>query len=283
MLKYRSGSTGEEIELSSGNIRAHIKTAGLHDYEWEVNATTKLLGSKIKNFGKKAKKYEITLDFRGNQEERANAAEKFYELSERDVVKMMPGRLIFKDHYLMCYIIGGEIGTSKLKRAVEKTVYAYAPYPFWIREESRSFPPISPNEQQDDACLDYEHDYQYDYTMPHGGDVIWKVDHFAPCEFLMTMFGPAVDPRVVINGHPYQIYTTLDTNEYLQIDSRNNRVIKYLANGIQQDIYDLRAKQESVFDPITPGNISVVWPGDFGFDLTLFCERSEPRWKTRSS
>lgn len=283
MLKYRSGSTGEELELSGGNIRAHIKTAGLYDYEWEVNTTTKLLGSKIKNFGKKAKKYEITLDFRGNQEERANAAEKFYEMSERDIVKMTPGRLIFKDHYLTCYIIGGEIGTSKLKRAVEKTVYAYAPYPFWIREESRSFPPVSPDEQQDDACLDYEHDYPYDYTMPYGGDVIWKVDHFAPCEFLMTIFGPAVDPRVVINGHPYQIYTTLDTNEYLQIDSRNNKVIKYLANGIQQDIYDLRAKQESVFDPITPGNISVVWPGDFGFDITLFCERSEPRWKTRSS
>ncbi len=283
MLKYRSGSAGEELELSGGNIRAHIKTAGLYDYEWEVNATTELLGSKIKNFGKKAKKYEITLDFRGNQEERANAAEKLYELSERDIVKMTPGRLIFKDHYLTCYIIGGEIGTSKLKRAVEKTVYVYAPYPFWIREESRSFPPISPDEQQDDARLDYEHDYPYDYTMPYGGDVIWKVDHFAPCEFLMTMFGPAVDPRAVINGHPYQIYTTLDTNEYLQIDSRNNKVIKYLANGIQQDIYDLRAKQESVFDPITPGNISVVWPGDFGFDITLFCERSEPRWKTRSS
>ena len=283
MLKYRSGSTGEELELSGGNIRAHIKTAGLYDYEWEVNATTELTRSKIKNFGKKAKKYEITLDFRGNQEERANAAEKLYELSERDIVKMTPGRLIFKDHYLTCYIIGGEIGTSKLKRAVEKTVYVYAPYPFWIREESRSFPPISPGEQQDDACLDYEHDYSYDYTMPYGGDVIWKVDHFSPCEFLMTVFGPAADPRVVINGHPYQIYTTLDTNEYLQIDSRNNQVIKYLANGIQQDIYDLRAKQESVFDPITSGNISVVWPGDFGFDLTMFCERSEPRWKTRNS
>ena len=280
MLKYRSGSAGEELELSGGNIRAHIKTAGLYDYEWEVNATTELLGSKIKNFGKKAKKYEITLDFRGNQEERANAAEKLYELSERDIVKMTPGRLIFKDHYLTCYIIGGEIGTSKLKRAVEKTVYVYAPYPFWIREESRSFPMISPDEQQDDACLDYEHDYPYDYTMPYGGDVIWKVDHFAPCEFLMTVFGPAVDPRIVINGHPYQIYTTLDTNEYLQIDSRDNKVIKYLANGIQQNIYDLRAKQESVFDPITPGNISVVWSGEFGFDLTLFCERSEPRWKT---
>lgn len=119
--------------------------------------------------------------------------------------------------------------------------------------------------------------------MPYGGDVIWNVDHYAPCEFLMTIFGPAVDPRVVINGHPYQVYTTLDANEYLQIDSRANTVVKYLANGIQQDIYDYRAKQESVFDPITPGNISVVWSGEFGFDITLYCERSEPRWKTKTA
>ena len=113
--------------------------------------------------------------------------------------------------------------------------------------------------------------------------MIWNVDHCAPCEFLMTVFGPAVDPRIVINGHPYQIYTTLDSNEYLQIDSRANTVVKYLANGIRQDIYDYRAKQESVFDPITPGNISVVWSGEFGFDITLYCERSEPRWKIQSS
>ena len=129
------------------------------------------------------------------------------------------------------------------------------------------------------------YDYNYDYTMPYGGDVIWNVDHYAQCEFLMTVFGPCVDPRVVINGHPYQVYVTLDENEYLQIDSRPNAntVVKYAANGIQQDVYDMRAKQESVFEPITAGNVRVVWPGDFGFDLTLFCERSEPRWKIQGS
>ena len=69
----------------------------------------------------------------------------------------------------------------------------------------------------------------------------------------------------------------------MQIDSRNNKVIKYAANGTQQDLYDMRAKQESVFDPIDPGNVRVVWSGGFGFDLTLYCERSEPRWKTQNS
>ena len=195
-------------------------------------------------------------------------------------IDAVPG-LNIDDFYMRCFITDGEpvyfvpgldMCTYKFKLASE--------YPFWIHEESRSFPPISSNTEGEESYLDYEHDYPYDYTMPYGGDVIWNVDHYAPCEFLMTIFGPAVDPRVVINGHPYQVYTTLDANEYLQIDSRANTVVKYLANGIRQDIYDYRAKQESVFNPITPGDIGVVWSGEFGFDITLYCERSEPRWKT---
>ena len=113
--------------------------------------------------------------------------------------------------------------------------------------------------------------------------MIWKVDHYAPCEFLMIIFGPVADPRIVINGHPYQVYDTLLENEYMQIDSRKNTVIKYMANGTRQNLYDLRAKMESVFEPITPGNIAVNWPGSYGFDLTLYLERSEPRWKVKDN
>ena len=227
---------------------------------------------------------DFSIPLAERKEEWKEAVDHLADVLQADVVDGKAGR-IYTDtgYYMNCKIIGSEKSNWKMGLPfMFNTMTILADRPIWIHEESRSFPPISSGTRQDETYLDYEHDYPYDYTMPHGGDVIWKVDHFAPCEFLMTIFGPAVDPRIVINGHPYQVYTTLDTNEYLQIDSRNNRVIKYLANGIQQDIYDLRAKQESVFDPITPGNISVVWPGDFGFDLTLFCERSEPRWKTRS-
>ena len=86
------------------------------------------------------------------------------------------------------------------------------------------------------------------------------------------------------NGHIYQVYVTLDENDYLKINSRENSVVQYLANGTQRDLYDYRVKiTGSLFDPITPGNVRVVWSGEFGFDLTLFCERSEPRWKTQDS
>ena len=155
-------------------------------------------------------------------------------------------------------------------------------HPFWIHEVSRSFQQIISGDDPE-GHLDYEYDFNYDYTMPYGSDLIWTVDHFAPCEFLLTVFGPVTDPMILINGHPYQVYTSLDENDYMQINSRNNTIVKYRSDGVRQDIYDSRAKQQSVFDLIAPGNIRVVWPGSFGFDLKLYCERSEPKCKTKGS
>ena len=281
-VRYIS-SNKKEYNLIGDKMRP--TDGSFHSYEWTPEVTGRKAGETVIGFTKASKTYQITLTIRGKLEDRKALIDDLTDAFEHDVINVSPGRIYFGDWYIDCYIKDKETGISGTwNNWTELSVGIYCPYPFWIHEEFRSFQQISSgSEEGEESYLDYEHDYPYDYTMPYGGDVIWNVDHYAPCEFLMTIFGPAVDPRVVINGHPYQIYTTLDTNEYLQIDSRNNQVIKYLANGIQQDIYDLRAKQESVFDPIAPGNISVVWSGEFGFDITLYCERSEPRWKTQNS
>ena len=70
MLVYKSGSTGEEINLSDNRIKTQIKKAGLYDYEWELDESELKIGSKINGFGKKAKRYEMILDFRGNEPSR---------------------------------------------------------------------------------------------------------------------------------------------------------------------------------------------------------------------
>lgn len=276
---------GNEVDLMGGAYKIEESSLFSHSWHYDSDDAASGYGGKIKKFRKGVQNREINIHIEGvGMESYKQAYDHLMEIFDEDIIDETAGKLYIDDFYMRCFITDGDpvyfvpgldMCTYKFKLASE--------YPFWIHEEFRSFPPISSGSEEEESYLDYEHDYPYDYTMPYGGDVIWNVDHYAPCEFLMTVFGPAVDPRVVINGHPYQIYTTLDANEYLQIDSRANTVVKYLANGIQQDIYDYRAKRESVFDPITPGNISVVWSGEFGFDITLYCERSEPKWKTQSS
>ena len=261
-----------------------MKDAVFHSYSWKYDGTEQRYGINISSFKKDPAEYEATIIFRGTENQRRESLDNFLETAEFDIINKTPGNLIIGDYYISAYVISSNTTPYEGSGWTRKNVIFLCPYPFWIHEEKRSFPVISDNSESD-SFLNYEHDYNYDYTMPYGGDVIWQVDHYAPCDFLMTIFGPCVDPRIVINGHPYQVYVTLDENEYLKIDSRlnANTVVRYAANGIQQDVYDMRAKQESVFEPIVPGNVRVVWSGEFGFDLTLYCERSEPRWKIQDS
>ena len=276
---------GNEVDLMSGAYKIEESSLFSHSWNYDSDDAASGYGGKIKKFRKGVQNREINIHIEGvGMESYKQAYDHIMEIFDEDIIDETAGKLYIDDFYMRCFITDGDpvyfvpgldMCTYKFKLASE--------YPFWIHEESRSFPPIS-SSSEGESYLDYEHDYPYDYTMPYGGDVIWKVDHYAPCEYEMIVYGPCVDPRAVINGHIYQVFTTLDENDYVKINSRENSVVQYLANGTQRDLYDYRVKiTGSLFEPIMPGNVRVVWSGEFGFDLTLFCERSEPKWKTQNS
>lgn len=103
-------------------------------------------------------------------------------------------------------------------------------------------------------------------------------ESYLPCHFRMTIYGPVTDPEIVIANHIYKVETTVFTDERLEIDSRNNTVIKIGRLGEETDLYNSRYKLQSVFEKIPPGQQTVTWPVGYGIDITLYDERSEPRW-----
>lgn len=84
--------------------------------------------------------------------------------------------------------------------------------------------------------------------------------------------------RQVIAGQVYQVYDTLETHEYIVIDSRKKTIIKRLANGTEQNIFYKKATGNSIFTEIPPGDILINWSGEFGFDIVVYKERSVPEW-----
>ena len=94
----------------------------------------------------------------------------------------------------------------------------------------------------------------------------------------MIIYGPCTNPRITISNHVYQIFDTLSANEYIEIDSRNSTVKKYLANGTVQNIFYKKGNSNSVFELIPAGDILVSWNGEFGFDITVYKERSVPEY-----
>lgn len=194
-----------------------------------------------------------------------------------DMIKKKRGTLHVNGSYITCNIYASypkEIfedwgfQTTELKIVTDSTG--------WLEEETRQFFPKSDGSAT--GGLGFPFDFPFDFAESKTGFEQWNVDHYSSSHFNMTIYGPCENPRVLINGYPRQVFTSLEANEYLVIDSRYSTVIKHLANGTTVSVYNSRQFQPSIFEKIPSGLLNVDWSGAFGFDITLYIERSEPKW-----
>lgn len=254
-----------------------ITECGLMDYDWNVEKEN----NKISDLKKGLKTKNITVSIKGNSiEDGVNKRNKIFEIFEKDVLLRKCGKIIIGDYYLQCYIID-----SQKSRYIKDSNYLVIKlkiipeYPYWCHEETKSF--LRYNEMIEksvDDYLLYPFSYPYRYSMPRNAGFIQN-DHYAPCDFQMIVYGPCTDPSVRIAGHLYEVITTLYSGEYMVIDSRDNTVTKYKNDGSTENLYNSRRKDIRVFEKIPSGRLSVLWNIEaFGFDITLFQERSEPKW-----
>lgn len=270
-LKYLN-SQGEIIDFR--DFDTQILEGNFHTYEWTYDGISRQYGQDIERFRKDPLKYEIVVAARGDgKEENLN---RITEIIEYDIQNKKSAKLWWGDYYLKCFIVSSATSPSEKFYGAEKTLGVLAPYPFWLREIHRTFPAVTVAISEE--YLDYPYDYSYDYA-GSGDNATWFIDHYADSNFEMIIYGPCIDPRITINGHPYYVYDTVEKGEYIKVNSEDNTVIKYRTNGTTKDLYDYRGKIEGrLFEKIPSGNLSIGRNGNFGFDLKLFLERSEPAW-----
>lgn len=270
-------SNEEEYNLIGDKMRA---TSGyFHAYEWTPNTTEKEMGVTVNAFAKEPVTYDITLTVRGKEKERKQILNKLTNAFEYDVVNLTPGRIYYGEYYIDGYVkkSSNEVSSENNSRTDCK-IEIYCPYPFWSMEQQESFYPDSTNKGKPYTFLDYPITYNYDYSRKSAGTQNWIIDHFRDNNFEMVIYGPCADPRILINGYPYQIYETLEAGEYILITSREKTITKHLRNGTVQNIFAKRAKDKSVFALIPSGVLTLNWSGEFGFDIKVYKERSVPEW-----
>lgn len=271
-LKYVA-SSGNVYDLKTDGLLT--KSANFHKWDWDTVGTSLQYGVRVANFSRKPLAYSTLLYFTGSYNDRKAMCDALHEDFELDVRNMTPGRIIWGDYYIECFIKSSSTYPNEINIWTDNEITIYCPYPFWIKEETKTFMPDVAQVGQ--TFLDYEFDYEYDYYYAPG-TATWTRSFPFPAEFQLVIFGSCTNPRVLIDGYPYQIFATLGATEYAVIDSRKNTVIKYNENGTQTNIFDLRNKSESVFQQMPAGTLTFNWSGTFGFDLTIYQERSEPRW-----
>lgn len=260
-------SSGNNYALTVDRIRT--KSANLHAWTFEPEATKLRYGERISDFHKDAAAYQFKLIITGGPTQRKAILDALHDDFENDVRNLTPGRVTFGDWYCDCYITASSTAPGSVSHWTENEITVYVPSGFWIRQESHTFSPQTPSPT---GFLKYDYDYNYDYTPPALSLATWNAGTKFESKFIMKIYGPCTNPLVTINGHPYLVRVSVSSGETLVINSANNTVMLGNVNA-----FDDRDKENSVFAPIPPGALSVEY-GKFSFDLTLLEERSEPKW-----
>lgn len=278
ILKYVN-SRGRTFDLTANSL-VRIKDGNFHSYGWTYEGVAQRFGVDVSSFSKKPYEYSAVLEFRGTVEERKALIDSFHDAIEYDVMMKREGTLFWSDYYIKCYISETDTYPDDKSFRTLNEIVIFCPYPFWIKEEKTQF--FKSSQLGATSGLDFPFDFEFDFADSMSGNGIMVVSHHLPSDFKMDIYGPCANPLVTIKGYPYQVFCILGENEYLSIDSRQNTVVKYSVNGVQTNMYNSRRFEPSIFEKIPPGLFTVNWSGEFGFDITVFKERSEPCFVTVS-
>ena len=264
MIVRYENSGKESITLSAQGIK--LREADFFSYEWEVEDGY---------FTKDERKYQVTIEITGNRQEKKTQLNRFFELTEGDLLKRTPGKLYLDDQYINGYVISAESypGDSPVGVIKEFTLYTRTSY--WIKETPYSF---GIGEDYSGNNKRYSYRYAYRYANGLTGTYIIN-DHFDQADFRMVIYGPVVNPLVIIGGHRYLVNILLEAGEYLEIDSEAGTVYKVMNSGQIVNAFHNRDKENNIFQPILPGRRTVEWSGEFAWDITLYAKRSEPLWQ----
>ena len=263
VVTYISSAGNQYLLNTEGIFHKHNAYS---NWTWGVESTKRQYGVRVTGFTRAAAQFKAELLIFGeNPRAILNALHDDFEL---DIRNNSHGRMIINDYYVDCFIRSVD-SREKLNTITDK-VEVYVPSGFWYKDLGMAF--VSTVVDDPGGDLDIPFDFPHDLKASPNSTVIWDTETVFPSEFTMSIHGPAVNPRVTINGYPYIVYATIAAGETLVIDSRAKTVMCG-----DRNLFDNRNKRKSVFERIPAGQLSMSW-GDFNFQLTIHTERSEPRW-----
>ena len=102
-------------------------------------------------------------------------------------------------------------------------------------------------------------------------------------DFEMTFYGLMESPSITIGGNVYEINYPIGQNEYIKINSQKKTAILHKNNGQEINVFKHRNKDHYIFEKINGGGNIILFDRqsankEVKIDITLFYERSEPKW-----
>ena len=269
-LKYKN-HVNEVFEFGKDGI--FIDMNELHDYEWKVTKK----GNRIAALNRDIINRKLPVVIICDTEEKGIAARnRLFEVVEKDVLANKHGRIIIGDYYFKCFVTKSQKKNYLTSnRFMKVTLTLTTDFPMWVKESIFVFGKQDASESGQD--LDFNFDFPFDYASGLGSTNLNNTA-FVGSHFKMTIYGACVNPTVFVSGHAYTVNCTVAADEYLTIDSLTKQIFVTHNNGEITNVFHCRDRESYIFEKIPAGSNTVAWSGDFTVDITLFEERSEPKW-----
>lgn len=269
-LKYKN-HINEIFDFGKDGI--FVNTNDLHDYEWNVTKKNNRIASL--DYAVSKRKLPIIIICR-TEEEGIAARNKLLEVTEKDVLAMQHGKIIIGNYYFKCFVTKSEKKNYLLTRKyMELTLTLTTDFPYWVKESNISFGEEKATGES--TFLDYPFDFPFDYFSSTVNKTLDNTS-FMPCNFKIIIYGVCSNPTISIAGHTYKVNCVVGEGEYLTIDSSAKTIYLTSNNGTQTNVFKNRERDSYIFEKIPVGSNAVTWDGNFGFDIILLEERSEPKW-----
>ena len=94
----------------------------------------------------------------------------------------------------------------------------------------------------------------------------------------LTIYDAAVNPSITIGGKIYAVDATISAGQRIIIDQLTRTIYSLDAAATRINLFDYRDKDNDIFAPIQPGSNTVIYTGDFTFDISVITQLSEPSW-----
>ena len=267
-LQYKN-HMGEIIDFGREGI--YVKSNALHDYNWTVIEKNGRISSFKRDITRRS--FPVVI-FCSSPEEGVAARNRLTEVAEKDILAKRAGMLIIGKYYFKCFITDSKKSRYLAsRRMMEAELTVTTDKPYWVRETLHTFRKAGIF----DSGLTYPHDFPFDYASGLKRSILANAD-FTASNFRMIIYGPCTVPTVNVSGHAYVIRSEAAEGEYFTIDSVAKTVTKTAKDGTVTNMYNSRGRESYIFEKIGAGNNTVSRDGDFGVDIILLEERSEPRW-----
>ena len=88
----------------------------------------------------------------------------------------------------------------------------------------------------------------------------------------------AQNPKFTLAGNVYGVEANAEEGERIVLDQIERKIYRVDSTGTTTNLFDYRIKTSDPFKKISPGDVTVQFSGEFGFDIELLQQRSEPKW-----